>query len=289
MATNDKKRVAIISGGGSWGAYTAGRMCSVRKDYDIVIGCSTGSLMAPLVAMGKYDLLKEAYTSVTGKDIFNVNPINTKGKINPFVVIWRLLTCRKTLGETKALRNTIKKYFTIHDYETLRNSDKEVIITVTNLSSRITRTEYKRLKDYSYDDFVDFMWASASIPMVSSLVTKDGNIYCDGGTTEAVPLRYISKNYDNVVVDCFIHKTKKQLNYTSNPKNIIQLVVRLMDIQRTEINEDNINGGRKLLKKKELTVYMLPEIPKKTYTVFDKALMMEWFNVGFNVGLSDPI
>ncbi len=51
-------RAAVISGGGSMGAYGAGTLAALNKDYDLVCGVSTGALMSPLVALKKWDILK---------------------------------------------------------------------------------------------------------------------------------------------------------------------------------------------------------------------------------------
>jgi predicted acylesterase/phospholipase RssA len=56
------KKGLIISGGGAFGAYGVGTLASLNKDYDIVAGISTGALMGSLVALKKFDVLKEAYT-----------------------------------------------------------------------------------------------------------------------------------------------------------------------------------------------------------------------------------
>ncbi len=77
VASND--RIAVISGGGAYGAWGAGlseRLYNIRLnnrkqfgdnpsvckncgDYRIVIGTSTGSLMAPLILVNRYADLRE--------------------------------------------------------------------------------------------------------------------------------------------------------------------------------------------------------------------------------------
>ena len=120
---NKKKKTALaISGGGSWGAWGGGTIQGLieckGKDYDIVVGASTGSLLSPLSAMGELDRLREVYTSVTQKDIFNVNPFNKKGEINIWNVLWRVVfvnawskifkkEIKPTLGESKNLRELV--------------------------------------------------------------------------------------------------------------------------------------------------------------------------------------
>ncbi|MBI1770562.1 MAG: patatin-like phospholipase family protein [Bacteroidetes bacterium] len=106
------ERIAVISGDGAYGVWGAGlclRLHEVDKnEYKIVVGTSTGSLMAPLVLLNKYKLLKTAYTSVTQKDIFNVNPFKPNGQLKALTVGWRFVF-NNSLGETYALRRLINK------------------------------------------------------------------------------------------------------------------------------------------------------------------------------------
>ncbi len=67
----------LISGGGERGAFGAGLLCGWtaagnRPEFSLVTGVSTGALTAPAAFLGsKYDhMLKDAFTSVTGKDIY---------------------------------------------------------------------------------------------------------------------------------------------------------------------------------------------------------------------------
>ena len=57
-------RALVISGGGSKGAFAVGVIKRLLKEYpnlafETYVGTSTGSLIAPLAAMGAYDLLEE--------------------------------------------------------------------------------------------------------------------------------------------------------------------------------------------------------------------------------------
>ena len=75
-------RALVISGGGSKGAFAGGvadyLINEAKRDYDILIGTSTGSLLVPLLAIEETAKLKTAYTSVQPRDIYNINPFNVK-------------------------------------------------------------------------------------------------------------------------------------------------------------------------------------------------------------------
>jgi predicted acylesterase/phospholipase RssA len=78
-ATAGKKpfNVLVLSGGGAYGAYSAGVLAGwsetgTRPDFDVVTGVSTGALVATLAFLGpEHDpYLKRFYTKVTDKDVY---------------------------------------------------------------------------------------------------------------------------------------------------------------------------------------------------------------------------
>ena len=80
-ATPSRKPVNILalSGGGSYGAYTAGVLngwsrSNTRPEFDVVTGISTGALIAPLAFLGqKYDFeMRRVYNEVGQRDVFRI-------------------------------------------------------------------------------------------------------------------------------------------------------------------------------------------------------------------------
>ena len=72
-----KKNILIISGGGVFGAYTAGVLygwtqAGTRPEFDVVTGISTGALVAVFAFLGpSVDCeLREAYTRISNDDVF---------------------------------------------------------------------------------------------------------------------------------------------------------------------------------------------------------------------------
>lgn len=72
-----KRSILALSGGGVYGAYSAGVLygwskCGERPLFDVVTGISTGSLIAPLAFLGaEYDEeIKRFYTTLEKRDIF---------------------------------------------------------------------------------------------------------------------------------------------------------------------------------------------------------------------------
>ena len=176
-------RALVISGGGSKGAFGGGvaqyLIEELGYNYQLFVGTSTGSLLVPNLALNHIEKIKNVYTSVNQESIFSNMPFIIKknkwgGKeigINHFNVLMNFLRKKKTFGESKNLRKLIEKTFTEADFNTLKNSDKDVIVTVSNLS--INQVEYKSLKDFEYQDYLDWIWISCNYTPFMSLVKKE--------------------------------------------------------------------------------------------------------------------
>jgi hypothetical protein len=95
-----------ISGGGQDGAFSAGLLNGWtergdRPTFKLVTGISTGSLVAPFAYLGpKYDpVLRQAYTSVSVKDIFTKRPITA--------ALWD-----DAMSDTSPMARTVAHYVT---------------------------------------------------------------------------------------------------------------------------------------------------------------------------------
>ena len=290
------KRALVASGGGAWGAWGGGTiegLCHVNKqNYDIFVGSSTGVLLSPLTALGEMERLKEAYTSVTQKDIFNVNPFNKKGGISAANAVWRmaivnpfskifLRKLKPTLGESKPLRETIKIFFKEEDYQKIREDlGKEIVAVVTNLNTG--KVEHKSSHDYDYEDFIDWMWASACVPVFMSLVTKEGCEYVDGGIVEHIPIQG-AIDRDAEEVDVIVHRPEQYAGdseYVS--KNALKLLVRANDIMHREISKNDVAISKLRAKDKDvkINIYYTPYKLSKNSLVFDKSVMEKWWHLG---------
>ena len=74
-----KRSVLVLSGGGAYGAYSAGVLVGwtqtgQRPQFDVVTGISTGALIAPLAFLGPQydDQLRTMYTTMREQDLFRI-------------------------------------------------------------------------------------------------------------------------------------------------------------------------------------------------------------------------
>ena len=288
-----QKRALVISGGGSKGAFGGGvaqyLMEELCHTYDLFVGTSTGSLLISHLALDKIDKIKEVYTSVNQKSIFNHTPFKIKkGKfgnyelgIDHYSVLRNFMRGSKTFGESKNLRKLIAKEFTQTEFNELKASVKEVVVTVSNLS--LNQVEYKSINDFSYEDFCDWIWISCNYVPFMSLVVKQGCEYADGGFGSMVPIEEaISRGA--TTVDVIILETEVTYYNRLPSRNVFSLLTSMHGYMLDRVEKQNIRIGKYVASNKDVVInlYYTPTVLTTNSLVFDKDLMTKWWQSGFN-------
>ncbi len=191
--TSKQRDFLAVSGGGSNGAFGAGLLfgwtaSGTRPEFTVVTGISTGSLIAPFAFLGPpYDTyLKEAYTEVSGEDIY--------AKKGIFGIIGS-----QSVADNTPLRQLVSRYVTdqmLTDIMREHNRGRRLLVGTTNLDAErpvvwdigaIASSGQPGRRQLVQDILV----ASASIPgvfpPVNIKVVADGKSYdemhVDGGTS----------------------------------------------------------------------------------------------------------
>ncbi len=281
----------VISGGGSKGAFAGGigeyLLNHCCRKYSIFVGTSAGSLLAPMLAAGQLERLKKVYTSIRHRDIFSTSPfiIQKKGnicitRINHFNTLKMFLKGKKTFGETKNLRKLIRKTFREDDYKYLRDSDKQVVVTVSNLSCN--SVEYKSIHECEYEDFCDWMWISTNIVPFMSLVIKDGFEYADGGFGNFLPV-HPAIELGASSVDAIVLRPENKMVKSLPSRNAFNVLLKSFDFMLNQIASDDILIG--LLegqnRKVEVNCYYTPRILTDNSFIFDPEEMQAWWKEGY--------
>jgi predicted patatin/cPLA2 family phospholipase len=284
-------RALVISGGGSKGAFAGGVAQylteDLGRDYDLFIGTSTGSLLLSHMALHKAEKVKKAFTSVNQSSIFSSRPFLIKKKhgqetisINHFNVIMNFLKGRKTFGDSLNLKTLLQKTFTKEEFQQLKESNKEVVVTVSNLS--LNEVEYKSIKDYDYDAFIDWIWISCNYTPFMSLVTKNGCEYADGGLGSMVPIEEAIKR-GATEVDAIILQTEVTYFNRMPSKNAFSLITNLFAFMLDRIETQNIRIGKFSAANKDCIInfYYTPSVLTTNSLIFDKDKMREWWESGY--------
>lgn len=190
------KTILALSGGGSYGAYTAGVLngwsrTNHRPEFDVVTGISTGALIAPLAFLGpKYDSeMRHFYTELRRRDVFAFRSVVTM----PF---------RDAIASTAPLRQLVENGITetvVKELAHEHQRGRRLFIATTHLQTRKPVVwdigaiackggpESRRL-------ILDVLVASAAVPgvfpPVPIRVEVDGvqrtEVHVDGGVTTPV-------------------------------------------------------------------------------------------------------
>jgi NTE family protein len=277
--------------GGSKGAFAGGvaqyLIQEEGRKYDIFVGTSTGSLLISHLALGKLDKIKEIYSNVNQKSIFNNCPFlvkNIRGNeeisINHWNVLRNFLVGKKTFGESENLRKLIENSLTLEEFETLKHGDSDVIITVSNLS--LNQVEYKSIKDCTYEDYCDWIWISANYTPFMSLVRKNGCEYADGGLGSIVPIEEAIKRGATEVDVVVLHTEVNYLNRVAS-RNPFELITTMMSFILDRIENQNIRIGKLVANQKNaiINLFYTPTILTTNSLIFDKAKMTLWWKRGY--------
>lgn len=285
-------KALVISGGGSKGAFAGGvaqyLMEIEKKEYDLFLGTSTGSLLIPQLSLNNVGKLYDIYTNVNQLSIFSLNPFVVKKKdgrefvtINYFTTFLQFLKRKRTFGESGALRKTIKKNFSPEEFELIKKSNKKVVVTVSNLSQN--RVEYKALDEFNYDEFCDWIWISCNYIPFMSLVKKNGFEYGDGGLGCVVPIREAIRR-GATEIDAIILESENLNQSKVLGKNPFSLMLSIYGFVLDQIEYHDVSEGVLAAKHNnvKLNLYYTPTKLTENSLVFNKKLMHEWWLQGFS-------
>ena len=132
---------------------------------------------------------------------------------------------------------TIPDELDLFDYEALKNNPMEFYMVATDIKTG--KPVYPKLVDGSPKD-LEWMRASASMPLVSKPVAIDGGLYLDGGISDSIPLQFFeSKGYNrNIVI------LTQPKSYVKGPNKLIGLMKLLLrkypNLVQTMANRHNM-------------------------------------------------
>ena len=285
-------KALVISGGGSKGAFAGGiaqyLIQEKQQKYDLFVGSSTGSLLVPLLASNNVEKAKKVYTEIKNSDIFSLSPYKLKKRrgiefirMDHFNVLRSFLRGNKTFGSSKNLRKTIRKNFTEKDFDFIQKSVCNVIVTVSNLSTQ--EVEYKKIKDFNYSDYCDWIWASANFVPFMSLMIKNNMEYGDGGFGNNIPVQ-AAIDAGATEIDVIILDPINRLTNKIKSTNAFDLTFKLLDYLLEQNNQSKleISKLRAQSKKVKINRFHTPTQLTENSLIFNQVKMKKWWDEGFD-------
>ncbi|MBA6151478.1 patatin-like phospholipase family protein [Gelidibacter maritimus] len=286
------KRALVISGGGSKGAYAGGVAQYLMEDqgrtYDMFLGTSTGSLLIPYLAVNDLGKLHDIFTNVKQSDVFSISPFVQHKKdgrefvsINYFNSLIQFVKRKRTFGESGALRRNIKRNFTQREFDSIRKSGIDVVVTVANLTK--STVEYKSINDFKYEEFCDWIWISCNYIPFMSLAVKNGYEYADGGLGCVVPIREAILR-GATEIDAIILESENMEGNKVLGKNPFSLMINLFSYLLEQVEKSDVTIGQlaAINKNVKLNLYYTPTKLTENSLIFSKKLMTKWWEQGYD-------
>ena len=283
-------KALVISGGGSKGAFAGGIAEYLIRDcctsYELFVGCSTGSLLMPHLALGKIDKIKSIYTSVRQKDIFSLCPFIVKKtkngietRINHFNMILTFLKGCPTFGESNNLRKLIKKSISPEELEALKEQNKKVIFTVSNITDNNM--------EYIHTDECNWVWASCNYTPFMSLLSKNGCQYADGGFGDLNPILCAIEN-GACEIDVIILEEENRVRNNLIIKNQFSLLFRILRFMTIQNGSKDLIIGKLagVSRKIDINFYYTPRHLTENPLFFNSEQMTKWWQEGYEFAKS---
>ena len=156
-----------------------------------------------------------------------------------------------------------------------------MVVTVSNLS--LNQVEYKSVKDFDYEDFLEWVWISCNYTPFMSLVKKDGCEYADGGLGSMVPIEEAIRRGATTVDAVVLQTEVTQLNRMPS-LNAFSLLTNMFSFMLDRIENQNIRIGKFVATNQNAIInfYYTPTILTTNSLVFNKDKMTSWWQSGFD-------
>jgi len=180
------KKGLIMEGGAMRGMFTAGVIDVLMEhgiEFDGAIGVSAGA------AFG---------CNYKSRQIGRVIRYNTRFSRDKRYGGFRVLLKEGNFYSRQFCYEEVPLKYDIFDYDTYESNPMEFYIVCTDVDTG--KAEYHRYEN-RHDHGLEWIRASASMPLVSRMVEIDGRRYLDGALADSIPVKYFASiGYDRNVV-----------------------------------------------------------------------------------------
>lgn len=172
------KKGLVLEGGGMRGLFTAGVMDVMMEHgirFDGIVGVSAGASFG---------------CNYKSHQIGRVLRYNIRFKDDPQYMGLRSLLKTGNLVAAEFSYHTLPKELDVFDFDAYNADLAEFHVVCTDVLTG--EPVYHRI-DFMDDEGLEWIRASASMPLVSKPVNIDGRLLLDGGISDSIPLRYFQE------------------------------------------------------------------------------------------------
>src|SRR5574344_230888 len=228
-------RGLILEGGGAKGAYQAGAIKALNKRgiyFDGAAGTSIGAINAAYYVNKRCDKMYKLWLDTDSEELFgfegNVVDEITSGNFNKENIKKSFETIIKTVKnngiETSGIRKILNKSLNENQ---IRRSDIDFGLVTFDISDMKPIEIYK--SEIPEGKFIDYLLASAYLPLFKHEKIIDDKYYLDGGVYARCPIEmFLNKDYDEIYV---IKAWKSKLKYKAKKGVKVHIITPSEDLR----------------------------------------------------------
>jgi len=273
-----------ISGGATDIVTLAGCVFSILEkgfEPNSFSGVSAGAILSLPLALKKYNQIENLVRNFTLDTIFDKKPVGKKGGVSAGAIA-RVAFGANSFGTYENLRKTLTSVVSKDDFAKL---DCDVFVGVTNYTNG--NSEIHNIRNYSYEDAISFVIASASIPIFAPPVFIKGSEYFDGGIRDHCIANKLLDQYDfEELVTIYVRDTlnKSQKPFVCN--DILSIAERTIQIRSSEISLSDQRIESEICHRKGIKYQTFNLVGQMdSYFDCDKANNLKGWQHGKEVGL----
>lgn len=263
----------IISGGGTKivGQYAAASLIYPHFRPDILAGTSAGAIISLLLPCVDSNLANQKFLKLRPKDFWKVNPVTKNSNISIAGLI-RAITSEESLGDMSNL-NTYLKNVICYDsfYQNIVENQNIKHVYVSTVCFNTGHRAHIDLKECGYAEAIEWVVASASIPVFAQSYEYNNYYYYDGGVRNHIPSRFVLEEFGSKLSDIVsIYSRPEDYNIIDpnwKPTDTLTVLERTLDIMNMEISkrdqEDELKTAKEL--NLNLSQLFLPKVLESTY------------------------
>lgn len=223
------KRVLIMSGGGSKGAFQAGVIEQLNRenwDPDAVAGISVGALNGIMVATGQSDKLIEIWQGLREEQVLKKRRIDRQAKN---YLLHKIGVEKATLGffDNSPLKEKLKK-------SVGRQFTKHYYCGTVNIETGAYKEHVARPMMVPWN-YLDAVIASTAIPVVFDPVNLDGELHVDGGVRHINPIGKILQDHNPDEIIFITTRKFDEPNEVKKVDDVVDVAIQTLNIMLEEI------------------------------------------------------
>lgn len=255
-------RILVLSGGGSRGAYQVGvlkRLVEAGKSWDLVAGISVGALNGSYLAMfDKADVAK-------GMEKLEGIWLGIKGTediVKPWLPSHLNHIAGYFKGSLKSSAPLLSLIESRFNHTALKSSDVDCRIGAVSLG----RGQFRTIRKYE-DNFLKWILASATMPVVMPPVEIEDDKWVDGGVREQTPINSVMDVIGNclnrgepIEIDLVLSGPTHNKVLAVHPTKITNLMLVALRCTQLAIEEIYLSNLGMLAEVKSINIYE-PKLP----------------------------